>query len=130
MKALILLSMLIIFPAATKAENPNLLGDKVKFTNKYAIDNLLACLASDIEGTRRQAVYYSGLYKVNESVDMLIKVVEKDKCEEIQKLAVYSLLQIESPKAIAFLKKYAMRGNSESVKRICKLVYSDFAHFK
>ncbi|MDP3831747.1 MAG: HEAT repeat domain-containing protein [Ignavibacteriaceae bacterium] len=97
MKALILLSLIIIYPALTEAEINNLQNGKNNFNNKYAIDNLISCLTSENQGVRRQAVYYAGLYKVDESVDYLIDIIKNQNNDEVQKLSVLSLLRIDSP---------------------------------
>lgn len=130
MKTLLLLSLMILIPALTKAETKNLQGEKTNFNNKYAIDNLISCLTSENQGVRRQAVYYAGLYKVDASVDFLIDIIKNQNIDELQKLAVLSLLRIESPKGMKFLKKFALECVNTDLKKLCSYVYLDYAYAK
>jgi hypothetical protein len=130
MKALILLSLIIIYPALTEAEINNLQNGKNNFNNKYAIDNLISCLTSENQGVRRQAVYYAGLYKVDASVDFLIDIIKNQNNDELQKLAVLSLLRIDSKKGIKFLKKFTLECVNTDLKNLCSFVYLDYAYVK
>jgi HEAT repeat protein len=130
MKALILLSLIIIYPALTKAEINNLQNGKNNFNNKYAIDNLISCLTSENQGVKRQGVYFAGLYKVDESVDYLIDIIKNQNNDEVQKLAVLSLLRIDSPKGIKFLKKFTVESDNTDLQKLSSFVYLDDASMK
>jgi HEAT repeat protein len=130
MKTLLLLSLMIIYPALTEAENNYLAGNKTNFNNKYAIDNLISCLTSENQGVKRQGVYYAGLYKVDESVDYLIEIIKNKNNDEVQKLAVLSLLRIDSKKGINFLKKLTTESDNADLKKLSSLVYLDYASIK
>ncbi|MDP2301929.1 MAG: HEAT repeat domain-containing protein [Ignavibacteria bacterium] len=130
MKALILLSLIIIYPALTEAEINNLQNGKNNFNNKYAIDNLISCLTSENQGVKRQGVYFAGLYKVDESVDYLIDIIKNQNNDEVQKLAVLSLLRIDSPKGIKFLKKFTVESDNTDLQKLSSFVYLDDASMK
>ncbi len=94
-------------------------GSKKMLLNSAAKKNLIECLQSDNDGVRKSAIYYSGLYGVNETLIPLMIILHNDNCEEIRILAARALCNIDSERGLYAVKGAASEDESHKVRVAC-----------
>jgi HEAT repeat protein len=97
---------------------------QVKFINNHnkienkAVANLVMALMSDNEGLRNSAINLVREYKLEEVVDALINVLNKDESESSKVMAAVTLYQIGNPRGTNAIFKSELWNENEFMKKI------------
>ncbi len=101
-------------------------NEKQSFISKSSVKNLVKAINSDNTGLKRSAVYFAGYYKISESIDPLVNLINSSSSDKsLKTLAAYSIYQIGSTKCINALKKASNIVNDRELSIKCKLMYED-----
>ncbi len=96
-----------------------------KQINMNHIESLRQALQSDNDGLRKSAVYFAGLYKIEDLTFELQKILNNDECEQIRLLAAYSLYHLDNKVSLNGI-LYASKENSNlKLRRICRALYKE-----
>ena len=120
MKKLIslLLLVLTLLLTSTMFAGPNIANDS-------AIEaNLLVGLESDNLGLKISSAYFLGEYGTSKSVNSLMKVLKSGNTEEERISAAVALTKINTEQAQFAVKQRAKYDDSERVRRLCGLFYT------
>ncbi|MCP5062065.1 MAG: hypothetical protein GY936_06335 [Ignavibacteriae bacterium] len=86
--------------------------------------NLLVGLKSDNLGLKISSAYFLGEYGTSKSVNSLMKVLKSGNTEEERISAAVALSKINTEKALFAVKQRAKYDDSERVRRLCGLFYT------
>jgi hypothetical protein len=112
--------LLLSSPNIFAKENPDEQKPSTTLT-KLIIQNYMNGLCSDNEGLRKSCIYFSGKYKISESVSTLKAQYEAEKNPEIKLLLFHSLNQIGEKYAVSTVKNYlkGLCSENEGLRKSC-----------
>ncbi len=91
-----------------------------------AIDNLKIGIMSDNSGLRKSSIYFAGKYRVTESVDALVKQLNKIEDPGTKVLIALSLYLIGEQKGLDAVYNLSRTDNDSYVRRMCNAIYAEF----
>lgn len=118
---IVLLVVTMTIGSEVKAQSSN-----YKNITKNSIATLLDGIQSDNQGVRKSSIYMAGLYKIEETVDALIKGLKSEKDANIKVLIALSLYNIGDPKGMEAVKYLSENDQDTKVKRMSTALYNAF----
>ncbi len=115
--AFVLLNTLNVF-----AINPD---NKEKSIKEIALQNLLTGIQAENTGLKKSSIYFSGLYKVEESVDVLINQLDKEEDPAVRILIALALYKIGTEEGIAAIQNLAVNDDNLKVRRMSKAILDE-----
>ncbi len=104
-------------------------NDNRQLTDKQAKIITLGILSPNT-GISHTCIYYSGKYKVYQSVDMLVGILKDPKCDSYTRtLAALSLGRIGNASSINAIKEITSGDKDSKVKSVCEMIYKEFHDF-
>ncbi len=99
-------------------------SDLVK--NKFALENIVAGIHSEIEGVRESTIYLVGEYRFIDTEDALIKQLKVEKKSDIKVLIALALYRMNSEKGMKELPLIITSDNDSRVKRMSYAIYNEY----
>ena len=87
-------------------------------------DNLIVGLNSDNLGLKTSSAYMLGEYGTSKSINSLLKVLKSGDTEEERISAAMALVKINTEQTMFAVKQNAKFDDSERVRKLCALFYS------
>lgn len=94
--------------------------------NKYALANLISGINSDNPGLRRSAIYFAGKYKVKETVDTLIDLIDQENSPEMRSLIALVLYKIGSEEGLESVKYLSENDPDKKVRKMSSAIYDTY----
>ena len=94
--------------------------------SERAVSDLIRGIKSENEGLKKSAIYFAGIYQVNETVDPLIAQLDNEGNAEIRVLIALVLYRIGDIRGIDAVKHLAVNDESDRVKRMSAAILKDF----
>lgn len=98
--------------------------DMVK--NKFALENIVAGIHSEIEGVRESTIYLVGKYRFIDTEDALIKQLKVEKKSDIKVLIALALYRMNSEKGMKELQLITTSDNDSRVRRMSYAIYNEY----
>ncbi len=99
-------------------------SDLVK--NKFALENIVAGIHSEIEGVRESTIYLVGEYRFIDTEDALIKQLKVEKKSDIKVLIALALYRMNSEKGMKELPLIITSDNDSRVRRMSYAIYNEY----
>lgn len=99
-------------------------SDLVK--NKFALENIVAGIHSEIEGVRESTIYLVGEYRFIDTEDALIKQLKVEEKSDIKVLIALALYRMNSEKGMKELPLIITSDNDSRVKRMSYAIYNEY----
>lgn len=99
-------------------------SDLVK--NKFALENIVAGIHSEIEGVRESTIYLVGEYRFIDTEDALIKQLKVEKKSDIKVLIALALYRMNSKKGMKELPLIITSDNDSRVRRMSYAIYNEY----
>lgn len=122
MKNAIFFMILFVLTFSVLAINSKAQSNK---SDEYSV-NLIAGLNSENEGLVKSSIYFSGKYKMTESVESLIKIMKKSDRNDMKILAAHALYEIGDLRGLSAIGELAETEDNSFVREECRTLYSKF----
>ena len=117
--------LVIAILTAASSYGMNLGTDEKQLTEKQANIIVMGILSVN-SGVSQCCIYYSGKYKINQSVDVLVDILNDTSSETYKRiLAPVSLGRIRNNKGIKAIKDIAGGEKDGQLKMVCDLIYKE-----
>jgi len=117
--------LVIAILTAASSYGMNLGTDEKQLTEKQANIIVMGILSVN-SGVSQCCIYYSGKYKINQSVDVLVDILNDTSSETYKRiLAAVSLGRIRNNKGIKAIKDIAGGEKDGQLKMVCDLIYKE-----
>ncbi|PKL87761.1 MAG: hypothetical protein CVV23_13740 [Ignavibacteriae bacterium HGW-Ignavibacteriae-2] len=94
--------------------------------NENAIKNLINGINSQNDGLKRSSIYLSGCYKINETVDALVKLIDHEVNISTKLLIIRSLYNIGDLKGMIKIHDISLYDENDNVRSIAAAVYQAY----
>lgn len=121
-KAVLVGGMIMVGSFAYAGNDPAQMNSK----SKTAIENLKAGIKSDNTGLKKSAIYYAGLYRMNETVPALTEQIKKEADPKTRILIALVLYRIGD--GIDLVKEMAAKDSDNEVRRMCTCIYNAYVN--
>jgi HEAT repeat protein len=121
-KAVLIGIMLMASTLAYAKNDPSEINRK----NKNAVENLKAGIKSDNAGLKRSSIYFTGFYRISETVPVLTEQMKKESDPKTRILIALVLYKIGDKKSIDLVKEAALKDNNPEVRRMCTCIYDAY----
>jgi HEAT repeat protein len=91
-----------------------------------SIETLKNGITSTNTGLRKSSIYMAGLYKINETVNLLTEELKNEKDPGTKVLIALSLYNIGNPKGMEAVKRLAETDNDLKVRRMSTALYKTY----
>jgi len=118
---LFVVGSLIIFSTTNKAQGTNNADFNL---SKNAIANLNMGIESDNVGLRKNAVYFAGIYLVQETGEILVKQLRKEENSNLRILITKTLYLIGNDKYSEVINEVAENDSDPKVRKFASSIYS------
>ena len=100
-------------------------GDEIKPNEKEA-KILIAGISSPNLGISRACIYYSGKYKVAQSVNTLVDILEDSSRDNYTRtLAAFALSRIGDPEGLQAIKEVTVDDKDSKLKIVCEMLFKE-----
>ncbi len=107
------------------ATNVSATDIKKEITEK-AKSNLITAINSDNEGLKRSAIYFSGQYEVNETLNAMLKLFRNETNPSTRILIVHAIYRIKDSLAMEKIHDLIMTDRDPKVQRLGKAIYETY----
>ena len=119
---------IIAFTAASFGMSEGLYGDGK--LNERQTQSLIMGIKSSNEGLCQSSIYFAGKYKVEQSVDVLIEILNDNSRDVYTRiLTALSLERIGDERGILSIKSLAEGEKEVKLKFICDIIYNEYYKF-
>ena len=128
-KFIIAAVLVMAFFAAAASYGMN--GDKdEKHPTEKQANSLVMGIKSSNEGVSQSSIYYAGQYRIVQSVEVLINILNDPQRDNYTRtLAALSLGRIGDPKGIKAIKEIAEGDKDAKLKTVSNIIYKEYNDF-
>lgn len=94
--------------------------------NENAIKSLIIGINSQNDGLKRSSIYLSGCYKINETVDALVKLIDHEVNISTKLLIIRSLYNIGDLKGMIKIHDISLYDENDNVRSLAAAVYQAY----
>jgi hypothetical protein len=122
-KVVLILVLALFITTATSGQVARTQKPVIK---QKAIANLIVGINSENEGLRKSAIYLSGKYEIDQTVDALIEQLKAEKIPSVRISIALALYKIGSEKGFEAIYTSALLESDPHVKRICSTIVEEY----
>ncbi len=105
-------------------------GDENRQPTEKEAQVIVMGILSPNAGVSQSCIYYSGKYKINQSMDILIGILnDSGRDNYTRTLAALSLGRIGGMKSFTAIKKIADGDKDGKLKMVCEIIYKEYYSF-
>ena len=119
-------ALLIVLIAASNIFGQSQVLEKIK-KQKYAVENIVAGIKSENEGVKRSCIYFAGKYKIPETVETLIDLLDNEENPNTRVLVALVLYKIGTPDGLDAINRLSKEDNDKYVRRMSQAIYNAYS---
>lgn len=118
--------LIVVMLFSTTALNAQMKSIHSLTSNEYALKNLIAGIKSDIDGVKRNCIYFAGKYKIAEAEPVLIKQLGIEKNPSTRILIALVLYEMGSKEGLKEVRKISLQDIDPKVRRMSTQIYYEY----